>query len=77
MRRALADIRDGVRSAPGRWVVMGLAIALGSGSLVVLLSAIGGLQREARGMVEGFGVNMFAILREGAGARLGEEGAGE
>ena len=60
-RSTLSDIRDGVRSQPGRVGLAFLAIGVGIMALTVLLAVLGGLRERSRRIVEELGVNVFGI----------------
>lgn len=60
-REMLADAIEGFKAAPGRLLVMGMALFIGSSALALLLATVGGLNRQARDMVREFGVNVFAV----------------
>ncbi len=60
------DLRDGLRSRPGRSLLSLFAIAIGCTALALLLSVLSGLQERARQLAQELGANVIAILPEGA-----------
>lgn len=61
----LADIHEGIRSQPGRNLLAVLAIAIGAGSLAVLVAILGGLSERAQQLVDELGGNVAAVLAPG------------
>lgn len=62
----LNDLRDGLRSRPGRSLLSLFAIAVGTMALALLLCVLGGLQERARQLANELGADVIAILPEGA-----------
>ena len=68
MKPFAADLWVGMRTAPGRTGLAFFSLALGWFSATVLTSTLEALQRQARGLVEDFGAETFAVSRaEAAG----------
>lgn len=61
----LDDIREGIRSRPGRNLLAVLAIAIGAGSLAVLVAILGGLSERAQQLVDELGGNVAVVLAPG------------
>ena len=61
------DVRDGLRSQPGRAGLSVLAIAVGMVALTVLLAVLGGLRERAAQLAQDFHADVFAIASGGAG----------
>ena len=70
LRLAIADAWTTIRAHPGRVLVSSLALACGAASLVVLLAALGGLQRQADRLVQDLGADVFAAVSPGGGVPL-------
>lgn len=60
--RMLRDVRESLRSQPGRVGLSFLSVMVGIVVLTMLLSILFGLQNESREMVRRFGANVAALL---------------
>lgn len=58
----LADVVDGIRAQPARNALSLLAIAIGAGSLAVLIAILGGLNEKAENLVQELGGNVVVAL---------------
>ncbi len=63
-RSTWLDIRDGIRSQPGRFGVACLAIGLGMAVLTVLISILSGLNMKSKRLSDELGANVVAILSQ-------------
>lgn len=62
------DLREGLRSRPGRTALAVLGIAVGMAATAVLLAALEGLREHARQLQAAFGADVFAVASD-AGVR--------
>jgi putative ABC transport system permease protein len=67
MNPILADVRDGIRSQPGRAGLSFGILAVGMAALTILLALLGGLREKSRHLIREFGAQAFAVLSPEAG----------
>lgn len=64
LRLTLQDVRDSIRTQPGRFGLILTAISVGIFSLTILITILSGLKEHSEQIIQGLGVNVVGILSQ-------------
>jgi putative ABC transport system permease protein len=64
LRLTLQDVRDSIRTQPGRFGLILTAISVGIFSLTILITILSGLREHSEQIIQGLGINVVGILRQ-------------
>ena len=64
LRLTLQDVRDSIRTQPGRFGLILTAISVGIFSLTILITILSGLKEHSEQIIQGLGANVVGILSQ-------------